>query len=155
MRRTQLEHHLLLRPKVQRLHLPALPQVPHVQLMPVLPREEELRVHPCLHHRRRAPLAGQHGVPAEVPGEVVGQMLLPAIDLPAAQDVETLMVKQKDPARAFAVRCAEGAEVDTVRATVHRMRAAVPRAARKLIRLDDLYEPRVRRVRLCVQDVDA
>src|ERR1051325_2765753 len=47
----------------------------------------------------RAPLEDQQRVVAEVPPEVVGELLRPAVDLPAAADVEALADEDEDAAR--------------------------------------------------------
>jgi hypothetical protein len=75
-----------------------------VQLVTVLRSEEQLRYEPALDHVGRAPLARYLDVVAEVPGEVVGEALRPAIDLPSPEDVERVVVEQENPTGTFAVR---------------------------------------------------
>src|SRR5690606_10130659 len=53
--------------QLQLLHVRALLQVPHMERVAVLPGQEQLRVHALAYHVRRAPLAGDHRVVAEVP----------------------------------------------------------------------------------------
>ena len=101
VRRAQLERDLMLLAQVERLHVAPLAQVPEVQAVAVLAVEQQLGLHPGLDHVRRAPLAGDHRVVAEVPPEVVVQVLLAAVDLPAAEHVEGVVVEHEDrrPAR--------------------------------------------------------
>src|SRR2546422_3931986 len=52
-----------------------------------------------LHDALPISLARDLHVVAEMPREVVGQLLWPAIDLPPPEDVEAVMVEQKQAAR--------------------------------------------------------
>src|SRR5436190_921418 len=81
-------HQLMLLAQVERLDVLATAEVPHMQLMAVAACQQNLRVQAVLDHVGRAPLAGDHGVAAQVPPEVVGQLLWPAILLPRALDLE-------------------------------------------------------------------
>ena len=125
VRGPQLEHHLLLGAEVELLQVRAAVEIPHVQRVAVLARQQQLRVHAVLHHVRRAPLAGDHRVVAEVPPEVVGEVLRSAIALPAALDLERLGVEHEDAAGAVAVAVAERVDVDPVGPAVRGVRAAV------------------------------
>src|SRR3712207_8390198 len=51
---------------------------PYTTLFRSTAREEDLRVEAGFYHVRSAPLAGDHGVVAQVPPEVVGEFLGPA-----------------------------------------------------------------------------
>jgi hypothetical protein len=51
---------------------------------------------------------------AQVPPEVVGELLRPAVHLPAAKHVEGGVVDQEDPARPLALGIAERADVDAL-----------------------------------------
>ena len=79
---------------------------------------QDLRVQPILDHIGRAPLAGDHSVAAQVPPEIVGQLLWPTFPLPRALDFETSVVEQEDAARPVAIRRADGVDVDRVGAAV-------------------------------------
>ena len=82
----------------------ALAQVPDVERVAVLAAQQQLRVDAVLHHVRRAPLAGDHRVVAEVPPEVVGQLLLrPRSCSHAAPHLERLVIEHEDAAGAVAV----------------------------------------------------
>src|SRR3546814_8947295 len=96
-------------------------KVPDMKLVPVLAAEKQVRHEAVLDHVRRAPLAGDLGVAAQMPGKVVGQALRPAVDLPAPEDVEAVVVKKEDAARPVAVGSAEGAHRDALRATIQCM----------------------------------
>ena len=126
-----------------------------MQLVAVLVAEQQLAVEPVLDHVRRAPLGGDHGALVEVPPEVVGELLRPAVLLPRALDREVLVVEQEDAARAVAVGVAERRDVDPVGAAVDRVRAAVAGLARDLLGLDHLDDLGLVRVVLDVDDVDA
>ena len=154
VRRAQLEHHLVLRPEVDLLHVPARREVPDVELVAVLVAEQQLADQAVLDHVRRAPLRGDHGAEVEVPPEVVGELLRAAVDLPLALDREVVVVEQEDAAGAVALGVAERRDVDAVGAAVDRVRAAVAGLARDLVGLDDLDELRLPRVLLDVEDVD-
>ncbi len=88
VRGPKFEHHLLLRAQVNFLQMAALVQIPDVQFVAVLSGQQQLRVDTVLHHVRRAPFGGDHGVVPEVPPEVIGQTLR-AVDpfprVPSAQ----------------------------------------------------------------------
>ena len=155
MRRAQLEHHLVLRPEVDLLHVLARREVPDVQPVAVLVAEQQLADEAVLDHVRRPPLGRDHRAEVEVPPEVVGELLRPAVGLPLALDREVLVVEQEDAAGPVAVGVAERGDVDAVGAAVDGVRAAVAGLARDLLGLDDLDELGLPRVILDVDDVDA
>jgi hypothetical protein len=141
--------------EVELLHVPPPLHVPDVQPVAVLVAEQELRVHARLDHVRRAPLAGDHAVVAEVPPEVVGELLRAAVALPCALDLERVVVEDEDAAGTVAIRVAEGVHVDAVRAAVHGVRAAVAGLLRDLLGLDRPDDSRLERVALRVQHIHA
>ena len=118
MGRPQLEGDLVLLAQVERLDVLAAAQVPEVEAMAVLAVEQQLGLHAGLDHLRGAPLAADHRVVAEVPPEVVVQVLVAAVDLPAAEHVEGVVVEHEDAAGTLAVGGAEGADVDAVGSAV-------------------------------------
>ena len=69
----------------------------------VLLAQQQLRHDAVLDHRRAAPLAGDQHVLVEVPPGVVVEVLRPAVGLPGAQDIEGLVIEQRDPARPIVV----------------------------------------------------
>ena len=71
---------------------------------PYLPPSSSSGLSAVLDHVGRAPFAGDRDVLAEVPPEVVSEILRAAIDLPPAEHVEALVIEQEDSARAVAVR---------------------------------------------------
>src|SRR5437868_2853291 len=111
--------------EIEGLGVATLAQVPDVELVTILVAQQQLRTNPALDHIGGAPLAGDHRVVPEVPPEVVGEELVPAIDLPAAEHVEALMIEHEDAARAAAVRRPERAEVDPIRTAVAGVRPTV------------------------------
>jgi hypothetical protein len=93
-------------------------------------------------------------VVAEVPGEVVSEILRTSVDLPATEDVEAVVVEEEDAAGALAIGSAEGAHVDTLRSTMQRVGARIAGAVVHLRRFDRLDELRRPRIGLRVEDVD-
>src|SRR5581483_12304970 len=150
VRRSELEHHLVLRPEVECLQVAALAEIPDVERMAVAALEQQIRIEPALHHIRRAPLAGEHRVVAQVPRKIVRQLLGATVDLPAPEHLERIVVEQKDATRRIAISRAERADVRSLGAAMDGMRAAIAGAAGQLIGLDDLraFERAPRRCRL-------
>src|SRR5437667_9586655 len=105
--------------------MPAPPQIPDMDLMAVFTIEQQFGDQPVLDHIRRAPLAGDHRVMAEMPPEVVCQVLRAVIRFPWALNIEARVVHGKHAARSIAVRGAERADIDGIGTTMNRVRAAV------------------------------
>jgi hypothetical protein len=145
----------VLRAEVDLLHVLARVDVEHVQLVAVLVAEQQLADQPVLDHVGRPPLGRDQRPEVEVPPEVVGELLAPAVGLPLALDAEVVVVEQEDAAGSVALRVAERGDVDAVRPAVDRVRAAVAGLARDLLGLDHLDELGRARVVLDVEDVDA
>src|SRR5262249_46596446 len=153
--RSQLQHHLILGTEVDRLPVLAPWQIPDVQTVTVAAAQQDLAVDAVLDHLRRPPLAGDGDVLAEVPPEVVGQVLRSPVELEAPLHGQSVVVEDEDPAGPLAVRRAEGADVHVVGPAVNGVRTAVAGAAGYLLRLDDLHDLGAARVRFGVDDVDA
>jgi hypothetical protein len=133
--------------------LPGL-HIPDVQRVAVLAGQQQLGIDAVLHHVGCAPLAGEHGIVAQVPEEIVGQVLWSAILLPASLWLKGLMVEHEDAARAVAVRRAECVHVDPIGTAVHRVRRGVAGLPHDLVALDHLDQTRTSRIRVRVHDVD-
>ena len=88
MRRPQLENQLVLFAEIDLLQVLALGEVPEVQAAAVFAAEQDLRHQSIFERVGRAPFARHHGVEAEVPPGVVGELLRAAIDFPAAERLE-------------------------------------------------------------------
>src|SRR5213594_665131 len=114
MRRPQLEYHLLLCAEIDDLPVATLGQVPDVQLMTVTALQQDFRVDAVLDHLRRAPLAGDHRVVAEVPPEVVGEILRAAVELPATANLEAVVIDDEDAAWTVTGGGAKSADVDPI-----------------------------------------
>src|SRR5215216_6112818 len=109
----QLEHDLVGVAQVDALGEAALAHAPEVEVVAEAASEQVLGVQPVLEHRGGAPLGGDHGVVIEVPPDVVGEELLPAVQLPGADDLEAVVVQQGDPAGAVVdVGAAESGQED-------------------------------------------
>ncbi len=154
MRRAQLQRHLLLRAKFQLLHVASPAQVPHVQLVSVLPCEQELSVDAILHHARCAPGAGDHGVQPEVPPDVICQLLRSAVDFPPTSNVKRFRIQNERAAGTIAIGRTQRTQEDAVRSAVHRVRCGVARPLSKRLGFDHLHDLRLARIRFCVEDVD-
>ena len=156
VRGTQLERHLVLRAEVDLLQVLAGAQVEEVDAVAVLLPEQQLADDPVLDHGRGAPLARHEDVVVEVPPEVVGEVLRTAVLLPRADDLEGVVVQQRDAAGPLiAERRTQIGDVDALGAAVRGVRPAVAGLALVLLRLDDLRDLRVERVVLDVDEVDA
>jgi hypothetical protein len=104
----ELQRHLILLTQVQGLKMPATAQIPHVQPVAVAASHKYLGIQSPLDHVGCAPLAGDHGVVAQVPPEVVSEVLRTALDLPASQRLEGIVVHDEDAARSLVVALRPG-----------------------------------------------
>src|SRR5262249_2954728 len=134
--RAQLQHHLLLGPQIEDLAVPPALQIPHMQLMTVLSGEEQLGVRAVLVHVGSAPLAGDHRVAAQMPPEIVGQILWAAIQFPTPADLKRLRVQDENAAGAFTLRRSKRVKVDAIGPAVRSVRPAVTRAPNDCLRLN-------------------
>src|SRR4051812_48589546 len=141
--------------QIEGLHMAPLLQVPEVQLVAVLTVEEQLGLHPALDHLWRAPLAADQRVVAEMPPEVVVQVLRAAVDLPPAEDVEGVVIEHEDAAGTAAVGGPESADVDAIRSAVDRVPIGVAGLRRDLFGLDRLDDAGPQGVGFGIDDVDA
>lgn len=126
--RAQLERHLVFLAQVNALRVPPPAQIPEVEPVAVLPLEQQVTPDTVLHHPWCAPLAGDHGVVPQVPPEVVVQVLVAPVDLPAAEHMEAVVVEDEDAAGPVAVGRAQRADVDAVRTAVYRVAPGVASA---------------------------
>jgi hypothetical protein len=90
-----------------------------------------------------------------MPPGIVGEQLRPALDLPATERLEVLVIHQEDAARRAPVRAAEGGDVDAAGAAMDRVGPCVAGLLGHLLRLDHLDDVRPARVGLGVEDVDS
>ena len=99
-----------------------------------------------------------HVVARQVPPEVIVQVLAAAIDFPASEDLERLAVHDEDarrPVGAVLAAAAERTDIDAFRSAMDRMRPRIAGLPEHLLRLDDLVDLRLRRMRLRIDHVDA
>src|SRR5262245_64637778 len=101
-----LEHQLILLAEIDLLQVLALGQVPEVQAPAVFAAEQDLGNEAVFNGVGSPPFAGDHGVVAEMPPGVIGELLRPAIDLPAPERLEAFVVHDKDAARTLALGAA-------------------------------------------------
>src|SRR5919112_1826138 len=144
--RSELQHYLILITQIQCLKMTAAAQVPNVQLVPVATLHEYLRVKSAFDHFRRAPLAGDHGVVAQMPPEVVGEVLWATLNFPTPQGIKALVIHDEDAARAIPIGGTKGTHIYALRAAMDGMGTAIARTVVQLLRLyhpDDLRLLRV------------
>ena len=79
-----------------------LAKVPNMKTVAVLGAEEQLGIQPAFYHVGSTPFASQHSVVPQVPPEVVSEVLRAAIDLPAPQHLERVMIEDQDATRSIA-----------------------------------------------------
>src|SRR5829696_5792503 len=117
-----------------------------MKLMTIAALQEYLGVEPAFDHVRRAPLAGDHGVVAQVPPEVVGEVLRTALDLPSPQRIEALVIHDEDAARSISIGGAKSTHINALRTAMDGVGAAVARPVVQLLRLYHLDYARLSRV---------
>ena len=114
-----------------------------MQLAAVLARRHVAGVEAVLEGVRRAPLAGDERVLARLVPEVVGELELPGVLLPAAGDREVARVERGEAARAVAVGVAEHRDRDDVaRHAVDGVGRAEAELLGDLLALDHALDPR-------------
>ena len=126
-----------------------------MQRAPVLPAQQQFGHQPVFEHVRRAPLAGDHRVGAQVPPEIVGEVLRAAVQFPTAAHLERFRIHDEDAAGTPAFGRPQRVDVDAVRTAVHRVRPRVAGALDDGLRLDHLRDFRVARIGLGVHNVHA
>src|SRR5215218_5056684 len=75
-----LQRHLVVGPKVDRLHVAACAQVPEVNAMAIPVAKQIFGYDAVLELRRQRPLASDHIVPWQVPPKIVVELLRTSID---------------------------------------------------------------------------
>src|ERR1700759_1438954 len=133
----------------------SLVQVPDVNLVAIPAGQQQLWVDAVLDHVRRAPFRGNHCVVAQVPPEVVGELLRAAILFPGALQFEGVSIHQKNATGAISAGRTECAAIDAIWSTVNGMRCAVAGLAGELFGLDHLHDFGLSGIRLGVQDVNS
>src|SRR5215470_5156740 len=155
MRRPQLENELVLFTEVDLLQVRALDEVPEMQPAAVSAAQQDLGNETVLDRVGCAPFAGHQRVVAEVPPAVIGELLRPAVDLPAAERLEALMINDEDTARGLAVLIAQRRDINAARSAMDRMRAGIAGLLGDFARFDRFDQSRLARIGLGVEDVDA
>src|SRR5262245_21969332 len=132
----------------------SLDQIPDVELVAVAASEQYFRIHSVFHHARCSPFAGDGGVETQVPPEIIRKFLRTTIQFPLSEHIEALLIHYENSSRAAAIRSSQRADKDSVGTTMNRMRGRVSRARSQRLRLNHLYDLRVSRIRLGVDDMD-
>src|SRR6202041_1372079 len=133
--------HLMVGTEINRLNVTSGSQIPEMDPMAVFVREKILRHDPVLELRRQPPLARHHVVAWQIPPEVIVQVLGTTIDLPASENIECLTVHDEHAGRPIGTILAaapKGADVNTFRPAVDRVRSRVTGLFKNFLRLDDL-----------------
>src|SRR6202158_1504678 len=110
--------------EIDRLHVSPGPEIPEMDPMAILVRQETLRHDPVLELRRQPPLARHHVVARQIPPEVIVQVLGTTIDFPASEDIEGLAVHDEDAGRsigAILAAATESTDVNAFRPAVDRV----------------------------------
>src|SRR5712664_353976 len=144
--------------EIDRLNVTPGPEIPEVDSMAILVREEILRHDPILELRRQRPLARHHVIAWQVPPEVIVQGLGTTIDLPASEDIECLAVHDEDAGRPIGTVLAtatESADVNAFRPAVDRVRPRVAGLFEDLLGLDNFVNPRLGRIGFCIHDINS
>src|SRR5215831_15912235 len=155
VRGPELEHELVFFAEIDLLQVRALGEIPEMQASAVFAAEQNFRNEAVLERVGGAPFAGDHRVVAEVPPGVITELLRSAVDLPAAEGLETLVIHDEYAARRLAILVSEGRDIDAARSAVDGMRPGIAGLVRKLRRLDDLDDFRRPRIGFGVENVDA
>ena len=157
VRRPHLQRHLMIGAEIDGLDVFSGPQIPEVDPMAILVREQILRHDPVFELRRQRPLARHHVIARQVPPEVIMQRLRTAVDLPPSEHLEGLAVHDEDagrPVGAILATAAKRADIDAVRAAVNRVRPRVAGLREDFLGLDDFVNFRLRRIRLGIDDIN-
>src|SRR5580658_2290862 len=152
---TKLESHLVLGAQIQCLKVTTLLQIPHMQRVPVAALQKNLRIHAGFHHVWRSPLAGNHGVLAQMPPEIVSEILRPTVDFPFPQNLKAVRIHDENSARSLSRSGAKRAAVDSFRTAMHRVRPAVARTFSEDAGLNHLDNLRLSRVGLRIHNMDS
>src|SRR5690242_12474695 len=126
-----------------------------MQAAAVFAAEQDLRHQSIFERVGRTPLAGYHGVEAEMPPSVVAKLLRPTIDFPAPERLEALVVHDEHATRRLAVLVAERRHIDAAGPAMHGVRPGVAGFVGELLRLDDLNNLRFARIGFGVENIDA
>src|SRR5215475_14639674 len=113
-----------------------------MQRVTVLSSQQQFRINPAFYHLRRAPLACDHGVMAEMPPEIVGEKLRATVLFPSPADLKTFRVHDKDSAGTAAFIRADGVDVNAVRAAMRCVGSAVSAFFHDHFRLNDFDDAR-------------
>src|SRR6185369_13020346 len=99
----QFQDQLLLGAQINRLLMSPPPQIPKVEMPTVLAVEKQVRVQPVFDHVGSSPLACDHRIVAEMPPEIVSQILWPPVHLPLTEHIEGIVIKKEDSARSLTI----------------------------------------------------
>src|SRR5262245_13850810 len=152
---SKLKYQLLLRPQIELLLMPSTAQVPDMNAAPILATEENLRFQPFLERVGSPPFAGDHRVVAEMPPEIIGQVLWSPVYLPLSKHIERFTIEQEDASWPTSFRRPQSADIDAFRPTMNGMGPGVAGAFHDLFRLDDFDDFGFAWIRFGIDDMNA
>src|SRR5215813_2748267 len=135
--------------------MPPTAQIPDMNAAPILATEENLRFQPFLEGVGSPPFAGDHRVVAEMPPEVVGQVLWPPVHFPLSKHIEGFTIEQKDASWPASLLRSQSAHIDAFWPTMNGMGPGVSGAFHDFFRFDDLDDFRFAWIRFGIYDVNA
>src|SRR5262245_31961620 len=110
---SKLKYQLLLRPQIELLLMPSTAQVPDMNAAPILATEENLRFQPFLERVGSPPFAGDHRVVAEMPPEIIGQVLWSPVHFPLSKHIEGFTIEQEDSSWPTSLWRPQSAHIDS------------------------------------------
>src|SRR5579884_3381303 len=147
MRRPQLQGKLVLRAYIQFLEMAPSAQVPDVKRVAIAAFHEDFRDKTVFDRVGRSPFARDHGVVAQVPPEIIREVLRATIQFPLSEHLKGLGIHHEDSSRALAAGRTERAHVYSIRAAVDGVGPGISGPLCEFLRLDGLDDLRLSRVR--------
>ena len=151
----ELQHHLMLVAEVDALSELALRHAPEVQVVAELAAQQILGIEPVLDHRRRRPLRRDR--PCRAAGATRSRRRRtagPRSCFPRSEHFERVVVEQRDTARSVvAVGATQRRHEDAAGPAMHGVRSRVSRLGGQLAGLNGVFQHRVSRIGLGIEDV--
>ena len=151
------QRHLVVFAQVDGLDVLALAQVPEVDRVAVFVAEQILGDEAALELRRQAPFGTDHVVLRQVPPEIIVLVLLAAIHLVLADDLERLAIHDEDARRAVGAilaATAKARDIDALGAAMNGVGARIAGLGEQLFGFDGLVNLGPQRL-FDVDDIDA
>src|ERR1700716_3724545 len=94
--------------------------------------QKMIGLQPLFYPVRSTPFAADQCVMAQMPPEIVRQLLRSTIDFPASEHVEVIMINKEDSAWSGPIGCAKRADINTFRTAVNCMRPGITGALKDI-----------------------